>query len=152
MTASLSSPLEWHACFLRRYFIPSDLWRTFGLCYMPSSARGPIFPSKVIFQRYFEKWNFSRAFCLSPFNNIVSSFPVHIPRTQSIHSRLWGWTDSRDQPTQMTHVCYNRDPVDTQFQGAQRQLSRFSRVRLLATPWTAAYQAPLPMGFSRQEY
>ena len=27
-----------------------------------------------------------------------------------------------------------------------------SRVRLLATPWIAAYQAPLPMGFSRQEY
>ena len=31
-------------------------------------------------------------------------------------------------------------------------LSRFSRVRLLATPWTAAYQAPLSVGFSRQEY
>ena len=31
-------------------------------------------------------------------------------------------------------------------------LSHFSRVRLLATPWTAAYQAPPPMGFSRQEY
>ena len=31
-------------------------------------------------------------------------------------------------------------------------LSRFSRVRLLATPWTAAYKAPPPMGFSRQEY
>ena len=27
-----------------------------------------------------------------------------------------------------------------------------SRVRLLATPCTAAYQAPLSMGFSRQEY
>ena len=27
-----------------------------------------------------------------------------------------------------------------------------SRVRLLATPWTTAYQAPLSMGFSRQEY
>ena len=27
-----------------------------------------------------------------------------------------------------------------------------SRVRLFATPWTAAHQAPLPMGFSRQEY
>ena len=26
-----------------------------------------------------------------------------------------------------------------------------SRVRLLATPWTAAYQAPLSMGFSRQD-
>ena len=27
-----------------------------------------------------------------------------------------------------------------------------SRVRLLAIPWTAADQAPLFMGFSRQEY
>ena len=31
-------------------------------------------------------------------------------------------------------------------------LSRFSRVWLFATPWTVAYQAPLSMGFSRQEY
>ena len=28
----------------------------------------------------------------------------------------------------------------------------FSRVRLLATPWTVAHQAPLSMGFPRQEY
>ena len=31
-------------------------------------------------------------------------------------------------------------------------LSHFSRVRLLVTPWTTAYQAPPSMGFSRQEY
>ena len=31
-------------------------------------------------------------------------------------------------------------------------LSRFSRVRLCETPWTAAHQAPLSMGLSRQEY
>ena len=31
-------------------------------------------------------------------------------------------------------------------------MKSFSCVRLLATPWTAAYQAPLSMGFSRQEY
>ena len=31
-------------------------------------------------------------------------------------------------------------------------LSHFSHVRLFATPWTAAYQAPLSMGFARQEY
>ena len=31
-------------------------------------------------------------------------------------------------------------------------LRRFSRVRLCATPWTAAHQAPPSMGFSRQEY
>ena len=31
-------------------------------------------------------------------------------------------------------------------------LSRFTRVGLFATPWTAAYQPPLYTGFSRQEY
>ena len=30
-------------------------------------------------------------------------------------------------------------------------LSRFGHVRLCVTPWTAAHQAPLSMGFSRQE-
>ena len=32
------------------------------------------------------------------------------------------------------------------------KVKSLSRVRLLATSWTAAYQAPPPMGFSRQEY
>ena len=31
-------------------------------------------------------------------------------------------------------------------------LSRFSRVRLCATPWTAAHQAPPSLGFSRQDH
>ena len=31
-------------------------------------------------------------------------------------------------------------------------LSGFSRVRLFATPWTAAHQAPPSMGLPRQEY
>ena len=31
-------------------------------------------------------------------------------------------------------------------------LSRFSSVQLCATPWTTACQAPLSIGFSRQEY
>ena len=32
------------------------------------------------------------------------------------------------------------------------KVKSLSHVRLLATPWTAAYQASLSMGFSRQEY
>ena len=32
------------------------------------------------------------------------------------------------------------------------KVKSLSRVRLFATPWTVAYQAPPPMGFSRQEY
>ena len=32
------------------------------------------------------------------------------------------------------------------------KVKSLSRIRPLVTPWTAAYQAPPPMGFSRQEY
>ena len=32
------------------------------------------------------------------------------------------------------------------------KVKSLSHVRFLATPWTAAHQAPLSMGFSRQEY
>ena len=32
------------------------------------------------------------------------------------------------------------------------KVKSLSRVRLFATPWTAAHQAPLSVGFSRQEY
>ena len=32
------------------------------------------------------------------------------------------------------------------------KVKSLSRVRLLVTPWTVAYQAPLSIGFSRQEY
>ena len=45
--------------------------------------------------------------------------------------------------------------VDISFSNAWKwkvKVKSLSRVRLLATPWTAAHQAPLSMGFSRQEY
>ena len=32
------------------------------------------------------------------------------------------------------------------------KVKSLSHIRLLATPWTIAYQAPPSMGFSRQEY
>ena len=32
------------------------------------------------------------------------------------------------------------------------KVKSLSHVQLLATPWSAAYQTPLSMGFSRQEY
>ena len=32
------------------------------------------------------------------------------------------------------------------------KVKSLSHVRLFATPWTEAYQVPLSMGFSRQEY
>ena len=45
--------------------------------------------------------------------------------------------------------------VTISFSNAQKwkvKVRSLSRVRLLATPWTAAHQAPPSMGFSRQEY
>ena len=38
------------------------------------------------------------------------------------------------------------------FHACMLVLSRFSRVRLFTTLWTVARQAPLSMGFSKQEY
>ena len=34
----------------------------------------------------------------------------------------------------------------------EKKVKSFSRVRLFATPWTVAHQAPPSMGYSRQEY
>ena len=34
----------------------------------------------------------------------------------------------------------------------EKKVKLLSRVQLFATPWPVAYQAPLSMGFSRQEY
>ena len=39
-----------------------------------------------------------------------------------------------------------------QFESERKKVKSLSCVQLFATPWTAAYQAPLSMGFSRQEY
>ena len=45
-------------------------------------------------------------------------------------------------------------PADSIHQGlkSSSMLSRFSRVSLFGTPWTVTHQAPLCMGFLRQEY
>ena len=40
----------------------------------------------------------------------------------------------------------------TSWLGNLLKVKVFSRVRLFATPWTAAHQAPLSMGFSRREH
>ena len=34
----------------------------------------------------------------------------------------------------------------------EKKVKWLSRVQIFGTPWTAAYQAPPSMGFSRQEY
>ena len=43
-------------------------------------------------------------------------------------------------------------PIVASFIYIMVKVKSLSRVRLFATPWTVAYQAPLSMGFSKQEY
>ena len=54
-----------------------------------------------------------------------------------------------DSPGKNTGVGYH---FLLQCMKVKSESESLSRVRLLATPWTAAYQAPPSMGFSRQEY
>ena len=49
----------------------------------------------------------------------------------------------RNQVTRPKAALRNRNPLNVE---------SLSRVRFFVTPWTVAYQAPLPMGFSKQEY
>ena len=44
------------------------------------------------------------------------------------------------------------DSLPTELSGNNIKVKSLSRIWLLATPWTAAYQASPSMGFSRQEY
>ena len=61
-------------------------------------------------------------------------------------------------PGSSVHVIFQARTlqwVATSFSNAWKwkvKVKSLSHVRLLATPWAAAYQAPPSMGFSRQEY
>ena len=62
-------------------------------------------------------------------------------------------------PTQglnLSHLCllhWHVNSLPLSHQGRLKvKVNSLSRIRLFATPWTVAYQAPLSMEFPRQEY
>ena len=64
----------------------------------------------------------------------IDGSPPDFPVPGTLQARTWEW-------------------VAISFSSAWKwKVKSLSRVQLLATPWTAAYQAPPSMGFSRQEY
>ena len=69
--------------------------------------------------------------------------------------RPWSWTRSLcsvsqdSTPKRSSQQLTQHNPKESK---AKAKAKSLSRVRLLVTPWTAAYQAPPSMGFSRQEY
>ena len=70
---------------------------------------------------------------------------------------LWDAVDGSSQGSAVPGILQARtlEWVAISFSNAWKwkvKVKSLSRVRLFATPWTAAHQAPLSMGFSRQEY
>ena len=77
---------------------------------------------------------------LSHFSHVRLCDPIDVSPPGSsvpgiLQARILEWVDISFPPPM--HACI---------------LSHFSRVRLCVTLWTAAHQAPLSTGFSRQEY
>ena len=66
----------------------------------------------------------------------IDSSPPGFPVPGILQARTLGWV-----AISFSNVCKWKVKVKS-----------LSHVQLLATPWTAAHQAPLSMGFSRQEY
>ena len=70
---------------------------------------------------------------------------------------LWDPRDGSPPGSSVPGILQARIPewVAISFSSAWKwkvKVKSLSRARLLATPRTAAYQAPLSMGFSKQEY
>ena len=74
-----------------------------------------------------------------------------LPRSKRL---LISWLQSPSavilEPQNKIFHCFHCFPMYLPW--SDGKVKSLSRVQLFATPWTAAYQAPLSMGFSRQEY
>ena len=86
-------------------------------------------------------------------------FNIAAAAAKSLHSylTLWDPIDGSPPGSPVPGILQARtlEWVAISFSNAWKgkvKVKSFSRVQLLATPWTAAYQAPPSMGFSRQEY
>ena len=95
-------------------------------------------------------------------SNLISICFILIPAAAAAKSLqscsiLCDPTDSSPPSSSVTRILQVRilEWVAISFSNAWKwkvKVKSLSRVQLFATPWTAAYQAPPSMGFSRQEY
>ena len=70
---------------------------------------------------------------------------------------MWWWTDMLKLAVFMEEIIVSNLVILYRFENFHSKnllllLSHFSRVQLCVTPQTAAHQAPLSLGFSRQEH
>ena len=106
----------------------------------------------------------------------IKGMPNFMWNVQTLFQRgvpFYIWTSNQVAAAKLLQSCPTlRDPIDgsprprdspgkntgvgchflLQWWKWKVKVKSLSHVQLLATPWTAAHQAPLSMGFSRQEY
>ena len=103
--------------------------------------------------RYLSKTTFCHLLCLC----VCVCFNIHAAKSLQSCPTLCDSIDSSPPGSAVPGILQARtlEWVAISFSSAWKwkvKVKSLSRVRLLVTPWTAAYQAPPPMGFSRQEY
>ena len=101
-----------------------------------------------------EKWGMER---LNDLPRIIQLIVVLLLLSHFSHVRLCDPIDSSPPGFPVPGILQARtlEWVAISFSNAWKwkvKVKSLSRVRLFATPWTAAYQAPPSMGFARQEY
>ena len=91
--------------------------------------------------------------------SLLSVIAAAVAAAKSLQScpTLWDLIDSSPTGSSVPGILQARtlEWVAISFSNAWKwkvKVKSLSHVRLLVTPWTAAYQVPLSMGFSRQEY
>ena len=90
----------------------------------------------------------------------ADSLPAEPPGKPHFYTKEW-WTEKRNREWEKRERWRGKQTATSERRKRRRSFQFFSQatkvkslshVHLFATPWTAAYQAPLPTGFSRQEY
>ena len=88
------------------------------------------------------------------FDSIMENLPIYLLIN---HKNVWLSQKMQNYFMQFNIYSFKKKPLLNQegikppFQ-LKVKVKSLSHVRPLATPWTAAYQAPPSVGFSRQEY
>ena len=91
-------------------------------------------------------------FLLSYENTVVQFFPYLVSLSQYIEKKLQKLFSLQLKKSNNLFSLLSLKQLQFVLFDLSAVLSRFSRVRLVATPWTVAHQAALSMEFPRQEY
>ena len=131
--------------------IPTVCWQLSGPKFMSrQAALGKTYP-KIFSPEWKSNWNNGIVF------NILSTSPVHLgehlampnPSSNAAPVPIINRTDSFISMLSMSRQAIIRFQIHLTL--TYEWVKWLSRVRLFATPWTVAYQAPPSMEFSRQE-